>query len=224
MTINNAKSTVKLFLASVFILCLGLNLFPFLAWNQIGLAYCSNCEKDGPAVASASVPIDNYVIEGAGCFFNGFADTLKFSNRFEMAELKGVDFKEMGTILDSAIFNMEKAKEAYTDLVRKAETTPYNQDFIDKLRDFNYTRFARERSFNCVIFKEVRWFLKRGDVTGLARNVHTNISVIVEKLKGLKADIDSNRLPGVIKIWEINELFIENLLAGQYGAAVFSSI
>jgi hypothetical protein len=46
----------------------------------------------------------------------------------------------------------------------------------------------------------------------------------VEKLKGLKADIDCNRLPGVIKLWEVNGLLTENLLAGQYGAAVFASI
>jgi hypothetical protein len=224
MTLTNQKPTVKLLLASVFILCLGFNLFSIGWMNSIGLAYCSNCEKDGPAVASASVPIETYVIEGAGYFFNGFADTLKFSNRFEMAELKGVDFKEMGTILDSAISNMEQAKEAYLGLVRKAEATPYNQDFIGKLMGFNYTRFGREHSFNYVIFKEVRWFLKKGDVTGLARNVQNNLSEIVEKLRGLKADIDANRLPGVNQLWELNELFGKNLLAGQYGAAVFASI
>jgi hypothetical protein len=214
--------------AAVFCLA-SMELFPITWWNWEGVVYYgtgggglhdSNPNYNG----TGSISIETYVIEGAGYFLNGYSDMLKFSNRYELVDLNGVDFTDMEKILDGAIFNMEKSKEAYSGLLLKAESTPLNPQAIEKLMRFDYNSFARKHAVNRPIFNEVITFLRKGNIDGLNRYNYSNISSIIEKLRVLKDDIASNRLPDVMKIMELNELFSRNLIAGQYGASIFGSI
>ncbi len=231
MTTLAKRFTVMCCVAAAFFCLTSMELFPVMWWNHISVVYSENggggladANPNYNGTGSSSVSIETYVIEGAGYFLDGYSEMLKFSNRYELADLNGVDFIEMSKILDGAILNMEKAKEAYSGLILKAESTPFNQQAMEKLIKFNYSGFTRKHDVNKPIYNEVVSFLKRGDLPGLNRYNYSNILSIIEKLRDLKDDISLSRLPDVMKIIEINELFSKQLMAGQYGASIFRSI
>ena len=230
----NKKNNPLLIILAAMSVCLVLttgNAFGYICANGAGLGYCDpatdpgcNETKSGVALSLDYAPIESYIEEGGGYFLNAFSNILSMSNRVEMTNLAGVDHDELRKIVNNGLDNITRARYTYFLLIRAAEKTPYNQDVLLKLKDFNYREFMTANSLNSVIFRQVAEYLEKGDITGIFKQMNTTFLSIEELLLSIKAKTDLNRPPQLTDIWTLNEAASNTLLFGQYAARIFSEL
>lgn len=215
---QSIKQTTLKVVLGVFLITLFLDIqsFGLIMGNRGGAPY------DEPIGKNQN--IESYIIDGAGYFLGSNADFFLFLNKIEMSDLNGVDYNELRTILNRAIENMEKAKSIYTSLVQTASNTTYRQSFIDGLKAFDYTGYQKKCNLNGVMFKEVKAYLYKGNVTGVFARIHGRTGKILDSLYAVKKYIDADTFPVIPNLWRINQTYGETLLFGQYAAEVFSNI
>jgi hypothetical protein len=171
-----------------------------------------------------SIPLNIHIVNGAGFFLKSYADTLLLLNRIETADIHGVDYNELQGLVNSAIENMQRVKEAYTNLKQAADRTPYNTGIIIKLLSFDYSGFKQDNGFNPFVFKRVEYYLGRGDVRGFYGHLLSASVDISTRLDTIKASIDAARFPGIENLWRINQVFSQTVLFGQYGSSIFKNV
>jgi len=164
--------------------------------------------------------IDNYVIDGAGYFLEAYSNTLLLMKKIEWNSKEGFKNDELNLLVDNALKNMELAREAYGNLTRIADNTPYNQSIIEKLKSFDYDAFQKENALNPVVFSLVKAYLGNGEIRKLIYYFSSTIDEITGLLKHVKGQIDAGNFTPVKEIWKLNGLFSESLLFGQYVSQV----
>jgi hypothetical protein len=203
----------------------------FLSLNSFSRIYHNHGDESYVADSGGSVesyiagnPISNYIIEGAGYFLAGYADVLLLLNRFEMSDLKGIDYNEVKQISDKALNNLKNTGAIYDNLIAVAERTPYNEVFLEKLASFGYESFMENNSLNRDVFEEVEVFLNQGDITGTFKQSRNNFDLILGILNSIKESIDAEKMPPLSKLWQLNQVYAAELLFGQYSAQVYYAI
>jgi hypothetical protein len=219
MNKNKSQLIAKL-LTGLFLIFLTTNGFSRIYHNGSGKGYEP---PDGGEKTSTNVNIiEIYVEKGAGYLLNGYSDFITFLSRVELQDQNGVDFDELRQLIDSALNHVKNAKYTYHHLVGIAEVTPYNQVVISLLKSFDYDAFIEEKSLNRIIFeKEVEKYLAKGDITGIYKRTYEKLNTFDMILTSFKIEIDSNGIPGLPALWDLNESWMEALTAGQYTAGVF---
>jgi len=218
MTKNKIFS--KIALSILALLLLNLNLLPYICLNGGEKGYI---EDDGEGYVLVG-SIKYHIIQGGSYYLSGYSDILRFLDRIESSDLNGLDYVDLNRVLDSAIEKMKISDYNYMLLIVKAECTPYNRSFIDRLIFFDYPGFESAYHLNSVVFAQVEEFLKKGDITGAFKACRSNIKGIITMLGGIKGFSANNRMPGLPLVWSLNELCSESLLFGQYAARVFADI
>ena len=213
------KSISMIFLAVVILLFSSVNAFALIYGNETDGGFAGN-----GGGKSTAAPIRTYVIEGAGYFLGSYSDILAFLNKVELAELKGTDYTELQKTIDSAVANMQAAKESYYNLVQIADVTPYDTDVIEKLTAFDYSAFLQENRPNDAVFAEVEAYLGKGDIRGVYHRFLTVSEELLARLNTVKTEIDACRIPRSGDLWDLNESASLSLLFGQYTAEVFHRI
>ncbi len=214
------KILAKIALSILALLLLNLNLLPYIKFNGGEEGYN---EGDVESIAYGN-SIKYYIEKGGSYYLSGYSDILSFLERIESSGLNGLDYIELNRILDGAIEKMKNADYNYMLLIVKAECTPYNRSFIDRLIIFDYPGFESAYHLNSVVFAEVEEFLKKGDITGAFKACRSNIRGIITMLGEIKGFSANNRMPGLPLVWSLNELCSDTLLFGQYAARVFADI
>lgn len=171
-----------------------------------------------------STPLNVHIVNGAGFFLNSYADTLLFLNRIELADTYGIDYNEIEGLVNAAIENMQRAKEAYSNLKQAAERTPYNPVMITKLRSFDYSEFQQANGFNPFVFERVGYYLGKGDVRGFYGHLLSASVDMLRRLDTIKSSIAAARLPEIENLWRINQVFSHTILFGQYGSSIFKNV
>jgi virulence-associated protein VapD len=194
--------------------------------NGAGTGYDESDETSGFQSGYLNIgnTIERYVIKGAGYYLDAYSDILAFLNRMELSDMQGMDYNESRQILDRAMANMIDVLKIYERLIKKAEVTPYNEAVISKLMEFDYNGFMQERGLNSVIFGKVEDHLKRGDITGLLRQMYTEFAVIAGLLSSVRDELNLEKLTEMSKVWRLNERCSQALLFGQYGSMVFYAV
>lgn len=212
----------------VFITSLSIAINGFFALNEGCLAFLPGQCPDGDSGMSlpkAYAPkIGNLSIVGAGYYLKSHSDMIIFLNMIEISELSGLDYDGLRNTLDSAIENMEKARDTYYQLKSLVAVTPYNQEVIDKLLVFNYDGFQNNRGLNAVIFGKVKKFLSVGDVRGVYYLFYEDLELLFERIKNLKSIVDNERVLEIYELWRINQKYSELQLFGQYVSEVFYAL
>jgi hypothetical protein len=182
-------------------------------------------EPDGIQSVSTSVSIKTLIIQGAGYFLTGNSEYHQFLNRVETAaDPSNLDYDELNNILDRAIDAMASSLTTYGNLVNKANATPYNNDFIEKLVQFDYKRFRLERNLTGSPIDSLEDMLEEGDVRGVFTRLRTGAANILAVLNRVKSFIDARRFPVLYDLWRLNQSFSETMLFGQYAAEIFYSV
>jgi hypothetical protein len=185
-------------------------------WRECLSAPGCTCTLTSDIAKSTITTLKIYIMESAGYSFESYAAYQSFLNRVEMADINGIDYKELKTILYSAIERMEKARASYENVKLIAVKTSYNQDLIDKLMKFDYEGFRSQYGLNEPIFERVKSLLLTGDVPGIDDNVIANVDTILKQLYTARAIVDKDILPDVSILWRINQSYFEAQLFGQY--------
>jgi hypothetical protein len=177
---------------------------------------------DGDGYSQTS--LDNYVIDGAGYFLEAYSNTLLLMKKIEWSSKEGLKTDELKLLVDHALKNMEAAREAYDNLTRAADNTPYNPAIIEKLKAFDYDTFQKANGLNPETFASVKAYLGNGEIRKLYYDFSSTIDEIAGLLKQVKVQIDAGNFTPVKEIWKLNGLFSESLLFGQYVSQVLYTI
>lgn len=168
--------------------------------------------------------IRQYVIEGGGYYTKANSYMMLLLNRVEMSELSSLNYPEFYYILYKTISNMEYAEMTYGNLCRTAEVTPYKQDVIETLKNFDYTGFMDKNRLNPYLFEKVESFLSKGDITGFYKQLHADVDAILNRLYYLRETVYAGDFPDIAILWRLNQDFSQSILFGQYVAQVFFEI
>ncbi len=193
-------------------------------WRECLVAPGCSCTLTLDIAKSTATTMKTYIIKSAGYFFDSHTNYQAFLNRVEMAEINGVNYKELRAILYSAIDHMEKAKAAYENVKIVAAKTSYHQEMIDKLMIFDYEGFRVQYGLNEPIFEKVKSLLIIGDIPGLDDTVISNMDAILKQLYTAKAFVDKDSAPDVSILWRITQSYFEAQLFNQYMSEVFRDI
>jgi hypothetical protein len=207
----------KMLIGCLVLFCVNLNVNARFFANGSDEGYPGDGEK-------SYIPIENYVIDGAGYFLKGYSDIQKFLNLFELQDKNGIDYYEWQTVVNSAWSNVNNAVQTYNLLIKKAESTPYNEEFISRLIYFKYSEFIKENDLNSIIFNKCEDYLKKGDITGMYKHTLAEFTDIIDILSNVKEDLSFNKLPELSILWKLNETCAELSLFGQYASRVFFEI
>jgi len=193
-------------------------------WRECLVAPGCTCEVTLDITKSTIPILKTYIIESAGYFFDSYAAYQSFLSRVEIADINGVDYKELKTILYSAIDHIEKARAAYENVKLIAAKTSNHQEMIDKLMKFDYDGFRIQYGLNEPIFERVKSLLITGDIPGLDDTVIANMDAVLKQLYTARAIVDKDSTPDVSILWRINQAYAEAQLFGQYMSEVFRDI
>jgi len=203
------------------LIIIGMNAYPFICCNGAGGGYEGG---GGLSIIGDSDTIEDYIVKGAGYFLKADSDIQILLSMVELQDLNGIDYREMQTVVNIALENMNNARQTYEALIQKAGITPYNQSVIAILKNFDYETFRKENGLNSVIFYKVRSFLQMGDITGVFKYTHSRYLEIIELLVIIKQSVSSYRLPELAIFWRLNENTAYISFFGSYVARVFYEI
>jgi hypothetical protein len=215
---NRKHLILMIFTGLCTLLIIGMNAYPFINNNGAGGGYDGG---GGGGIVKYSDTIEDYIVKGGGYFLKADSDIKIILRMVELQDLQGIDYREMQTVVNSALENMNNAKQTYEALIQKAGITPYNQAVIDILKNFDYGTFRKENGLNSVIFSRVRSFLQMGDITGIFKHTYSRYLEIIVLLDLIKQSVYRYRLPGLSIFWRLNEKSAFTALFGSYVARVF---
>lgn len=211
-----------LIISSVLFLAASVSLNALMFSNESCVAFPEGCSPGGGK--RVGITIGSLITEG-GCFFlKSNSDTTLFLSLIESSESTGPDYNALQSAINSAVFNMEQAKETYYQLKTLAAVTPYNQEVIQKLIQLDYTGLQKTNRLIPAIFDRVAELLGEGDVKGIYSECYLYLTELLEILNTVKKDIESNTFPNLSTLWRLNQKFAEVKLFGQYVTEVFYSL
>jgi len=213
----------KFFLSTVLIIFFSISVFAVIFCNDTPCMYENNCTNSTGGTSSVNSIYEtmNIIVAlGASEFIGSHSNYQLFLQQYELTGLSGFNYLNLNNFIVDAIIDMENASENFQHLVKIAEITPYNRDFIEKLKAFNYTGFQEKLKLNKQVFQKAEQFLITGDITGLYKSILFDIGGIIEILYELKDSIDKNVLPDVSTVWQLNQKYSDTLFLGQYAAMV----
>jgi len=211
---------LKTLIILLFLSIIAIYSFPRIFGNGSG----SGFETGEDNLGVAPNEIEALVIRGAGEYLQAYAQTLMFLNRLEMQPLQGIDYPGCRDILAGSISHLDQAMETYRLLIQRTEATPYNAVVLLRLRDFDYSGFINKNGFGGVIIEKVKEQLMRGDITGFYKMIYSRMERTRSLLEKVNKDVSQNRMPPVIKLWQLNRMFSNTLMAGQFAAMVFDTL
>jgi hypothetical protein len=216
------KKIISLITILIAWLVFSVNISAALCGNEGEGAYGGSGENSGGSAAAGA--IGNLIVKGGGFLFQSSADINTFFNKIELAELSGPDYEALQTSLNAAIEHMEQARATYLQLKTLAAVTPYNQEVIYKLINFDYDAFQQENGLFPSVFARVKDFLSIGNVTGVFNEFHLYTGQILDLLYTIKREVDAEIFPTLSTVWRVNQQYSGFKLFGQYAARVFYSI
>jgi hypothetical protein len=169
----------------------------------------------------SKVNLETDVADGAGYLLEAYANTLVLMKKIEWSGKDGINTDELKSLVDTAIKNMESARESYIGLTRKADNTPYNPAILEKLKAFDYDALQKANGLNPVVLAPVKTYLAKGCIRTLYYQFLADMEGIITLLKQVKEQVDTGNLTPVKEIWQLNGLFAKVLLRGQYVSQVF---
>jgi hypothetical protein len=205
---------------SIFIL-INIDAFSYVEFNGSGTGY-SKGTSDGSCINNIS--IEMLIIEGEGYFFKAKADIQSFLNIIEWQDTRVINYIDLNQVIKSALNHMIMARSNFEELIKAAESTPYNLEVIERLKEFDYDSFIKEYNLNPYVFNIVKEYLMKGDITGTFKYTNEKFKEIEQAIIKIQEEVSANRLPGVSMCWSLNELCAETTLFGSYIARIFKNI
>ena len=218
---NNINGNFKLVISLI-------ALFLVLVGDAFGLVMLNDSDGGFPPpnveATSGNETIRQLVNESASCFFKSYGQFMFFLNEVELGELNGVNFSSLQLHIDAATAYMKTCQNTYNSLNILADSTPYKEDFISRLKEFDYDAFRKEKKLTLEIFEEVKSYLKKGDIKGMYKKALLETQQILDSLNGMKEEVDSFYAPTTDKIWELNNSYYNLTIWGQYSSMIFVEV
>lgn len=202
--------------------------FGLMFSNETEIAYEKKNKKEDETPDKkkdrTSDSMQSLVVSGASHFLGSYSDILLFLDGCEVATIQEADFLSMQTNLDRAIAKLESARDMYIYLTGEAERTPYNDEIIQKLMEFNYRKFQKSNRLNPLVYEDVCSFLGVGNVRGAYSYILNRMENLLEELYLVRKMINTRSFPKIGMLWNLNRKYSDLLLFGQYMTMVFNRV
>jgi len=215
---------LSLIITAIVLVVFSVHLNAAMFGNESDGAYLPPPPLPNGTASIKSITLRQLIADGGSHFFKSAGHINQFFSLVESSEVTGPDYAGMQKNLNAAIFYLEQAGDTYLQLKTRAAVTPYNQEVIAKLLNFDYDSFQQENNLFPVIFTKVKGFLAAGNVTGIYNEFYSYTGDILESLYLLKKDIDAGIFPDISIAWSVNQKYSEFKFFGQYVAGVFFRI
>ncbi|MGE5344109.1 MAG: hypothetical protein ACM3SY_21800 [Candidatus Omnitrophota bacterium] len=220
--ISNKKSTIKIIIMAVILLCL-------LQVNSYSLFIVNAGEKcfEEQTVlqfTESSNSMESDIVNGAGYFLKSYSDTLLALNLVETSTPGSLDTNGFRVLLKNAMGNMMNAVANYRHLEASANATPYKPVMIQRLQNFDYMGLCAAKGLNESIMRKVASFLSSGDVRGVFENTLAQSQTILKLQQSIYYLQGTSIFQNVELLWRLNNKLAESVLFGQYCAQVFNAI
>jgi hypothetical protein len=186
--------------------------------NRLSVAY----SEPGIMLATTNNSIEDLIIEGAGFFLTGSGNISQVLNTIELQDTNGFDSVAFDSAMNTALSNIQKAKDTYGQLIQKATTTPYNTTVLNALKSFPYDDLRLSEGLNNAIFDEVETYLRAGDINGILKRTYSQLEAIEVLLNNLKTTVLSDKSVDPTIAMRLNDTTTSLLLFGSYVARVFA--
>jgi len=225
----NLQRMGKLVLTGMFlVLVLNFSLYGYITANYTENAFDEGNEDEAvtpPQVMTANASsLKALIANGAAYFLRSHARYLDFLNEIELSDIQDMNIGEMIADLLGARMEIIHANARYSDLVEKANQTPYRYETLIKLFFFDYYNFQAKRNLNPRVFREVINYLSYGDIRGVYSALYRRTSKILADLEKIAPAVMEGTLPDMRQMWSLNQYYAETLLFGQYVAEVFGEV
>ncbi len=210
----------KISLILVITLLIFIPVFGVVFGNHVDSGY----NDDGNGDKALPNPLKTLIITGAGQFIQSLASFQQFLHQIELAELYGVDYAELRGLLNETTSSIESAGITYYDFIKLAGVTPYNPSFIAALESFDYDGFREKHNPNTVVFSRLVPLLRSGNLTGVIEYIYAKSGEISRLLGMVKSSVDKDIFPGIPVLWQINQVYFDAYLFGQYAAMIFNEV
>jgi hypothetical protein len=219
-TITNLLKKGIILTASIFIL-FNINAFSYVFLNGSETGY-----NGGPSngIGISNIPIKMLIEEGEGYYLKAQADVQNFMNIIEWQDTRIINYIDLNQVIKNALTHMILARSNFEELIKVAESTSYNLEVIERLKDFDYDSFMKEYNLNPYIFNIVKEYLMKGDITGTFKYTDEKFKEIEQVILKIQEEVSADRLPGVSMCWKLNELCAETTLFGSYIARIFKNL
>ena len=219
-TITNILKKGIILAVSIFII-FNINAFSYVLGNGSDTGY-----NGGPSngIGISNIPIKMLIEDGEGYFLKAQVNIQSFLNSIEWQDTRVINYINLNQVIKNALNHMIMARSNFEELIKAAESTPYNLEVIGRLKDFDYDSFMKEYNLNPYVFNIVKEYLMEGDITGTFKYTDEKFKEIEQVILEIQEEISADRLPGVSMCWKINELCAETTLFGSYIARIFKTI
>ncbi|MGE5340700.1 MAG: hypothetical protein ACM3SY_04380 [Candidatus Omnitrophota bacterium] len=164
--------------------------------------------------------MDNYVIESAGYFLTAHSSALQFTYMVELASREFAGFAAMSDVVNRMIDNMQSMLRVYATLTDVADHTPYNVAMMKRVAAFNYQDLGLQYNLNATILKDVKTYLVSGDARGIYKRIVFDANRIMTLLTKIKKLVDSETMPDISDVWQLNRYYSDLMQFGQCVAMV----
>ena len=219
-TITNILKKGIILAASIFIL-FNINAFSYVLGNGSETGY-SGGTSNGIGISNISIKM--LITEGGGYFLQAQADIQSFLNIIEWQDNRDINYTGINQVINNALNHIIQARSAFEELIRLAESTPYNLEVIERLKYFDYDAFMKEYKLNPYVFNIVKEYLMKGDITGTFKYTNEQFKEIELLIQKIQLETIANRIPVVSICWKLNELCAETSLFGSYIARIFKTL
>lgn len=196
------------------------NIFPGIMFNGSGSAY----QEKKAQFSTLNDSISGKLLRAGGYFFEGRANIQKLLALYELKDKNGINSEILDPILDLSLANIEQARNLYQQILKKAQTTPYNMVYQRSLKKFQYQAFKTQERLNPVVFDRVKTYLENGNITGVFLDNIKQLNCVIDLLKQIKRDFRVGKVPSVDLLWKLNESTSEISLFGSYVGRVCERI
>ncbi len=218
------KKSLSIITLLIVFLVFAININAAMIANETNGAYSSPPPAPNGTSSIRCITLRQLIADGGSRFFKSAGHIDQFFSLVESSELNAPDYMGLQKNLNAAIYYLEQSRATYLQLKNQAAVTPYNQEVISRLLNFDYDSFQKENGFFPVIFEKVKGYLAAGEVTGIYNELHSNTGYILDLLYVLKKGIDAGTFPDISTVWSVNQKYSEVKLFGQYVAQVFYRI
>ncbi len=171
-----------------------------------------------------SMQICFLITESASQLLQSASEAFRFMNEVEVAENSGLNIGTALQEIDLAAVKAEQALKMFYEIIAIGSEAGYDETRIEKLKAFNYNRYASENSLNPDTMARVGQFLGQGNVLGLYQCHADNLDTLLTILNRIKKDLLAGRLSEKKVLWSLLQQYNTIMMLGNYASLVFYQI
>ena len=177
-----------------------------------------------PFRAKTSVQVGDLIMDNASELLQSASEAFLFLNEVEIAEQNGLNVGAALQRVDLAAAKVEHALNKFKEIIAIGSEAGYDEGRINKLKAFNYEKYASENDLSRETMTRVAAYLGKGNVLGFYRCHTGNLETLLNTLNRIKDDLNAGKRLENKVLWSLLQQYDSTMMFGNYASLVFYNI